>query len=91
MSISTFGKQLNIPEQYRQTVESFLYDNYITMLIEYVASLHNTGAISYNTCEYLIRELYSKTIEQMVERQIDQKLEKMAVKLNKKALSMSIV
>ncbi|MDJ0845556.1 MAG: hypothetical protein QNJ08_15090 [Crocosphaera sp.] len=60
-------------------------------MVKYIKSLYESGDISYNTCDYLIRQLYSRKIEQMIEKKVQKKLEEITLKLNQKALSWAII
>ncbi len=91
MSTSTLGKKLNTVNPGSESISNFLDDDYITTMVGYVKSLYESGNISYETCNYLIRQLYSRKIEQMIEKKVQKKLEEITLKLNQKALSWAIV
>lgn len=91
MSTSTLGKKLNTVNPDSESISNFLEDNYITTMVKYIKSLYESGDISYTTCDYLIRQLYSRKIEQMIEKKVQKKLEEITLKLNQKALLWSII
>ncbi|MGK7896577.1 MAG: hypothetical protein AB4372_23890 [Xenococcus sp. (in: cyanobacteria)] len=91
MSASILGKNLNIANPGSESISNFLDDNYITTMVGYVKSLYESGDISYETCSYIIRRLYSRKIEQMIEKKVQKKIEVITLKLNQKALSWAII
>ncbi|MGK7957930.1 MAG: hypothetical protein AB4063_22150 [Crocosphaera sp.] len=83
MSRSTLNSSLDIPKESLDNRFLLIENSYISTLVNYVASSYQAGEISYNTCEYLIREFYSYKIEQMIEKKVEQQLDKIMVRLNR--------